>query len=70
MTDLFGHTQSAPTTPRAKRTALRLPHRCSACGRRTYRKRRLIPVRDDRCQRCFDRGYFPKATDPTKEPTP
>lgn len=41
------------------------PHRCTACGRRTYRRRRTIPVLDERCQRCFDRGYYPKHTKET-----
>lgn len=40
----------------------RRSHKCPACGRRTYRKRKTIPVLDERCQRCFDRGYFPKRT--------
>lgn len=40
-----------------------MPHRCTACGRRTYRKIRQVPVHDARCQRCVDRGFVARHVD-------
>lgn len=42
-------------------------HQCPACGARTYRRIRRMPIQrliDARCQHCFDKNYRPETVVP------
>lgn len=49
---------------------VRTPHRCTACGRRTYRRIRRFPTlgtEDARCTACVHRGFEPRQAQPDQE---